>query len=74
MQPMPTIHEVKARHEGELLALEGVVSVGIGRDASGQAVIVVGVESSAPEIQSRLPRQLEGYSVAVEPTGGVRAQ
>ena len=35
----PTIQEVKARHAPRFLALPGVVSVGIGRDADGHEVV-----------------------------------
>jgi len=70
----PTIQEVKARHAPRFLALPGVVSVGIGRDADGHGVIVVGLDRARPETQSSLPAKLEGYAVRVEIIGAVRAQ
>lgn len=70
----PTIQEVKARHAPRLLALPGVVSVGIGRDAEGREVIVVGLDRARPETQAHLPTQVEGYPVRVEIIGTVKAQ
>jgi len=69
-----TIQEAKARHAQRLLALPGVVSVGVGRDAEGREAIVVGLDRARPETQSRLPAQLEGYRVRVEVIGPVKAQ
>jgi hypothetical protein len=71
---MPSIADVKARHEARLLAQPGVVSVGLGRDADGRPVIVVGVERVTAELEEQLPRELEGHPVAVRPVGRVRAQ
>ncbi len=70
----PTIQEVKTRHAPRLLAVSGVVSVGIGRDADGHEVIVIGLDRPRPESQAHLPTQLEGYPVRVEIIGTVRAQ
>lgn len=70
----PTIHEVKAKHASRLLALPGVVSVGIGRNAGGDEVIVIGLDRARPETQTRLPTQLDGYPVRREIIGTVRAQ
>lgn len=70
----PTIQEVKAGHAERLLALPGVVSVGIGRDAGGDEVIVIGLDRPRPETRAHLPAQLGGYPVRVEIVGTVRAQ
>lgn len=69
-----TIHEVKAKHAARFLALPGVVSVGVGRDAAGIEVIVIGLDRERPEAQAALPAQLEGYSVRVQIIGAVKAQ
>ena len=42
-----SIKEVKAMHEASLLALPGVVSVGIGRAKDGTSAIIVGLDSPA---------------------------
>lgn len=69
-----TIHEVKTKHAPGFLALPGVVSVGVGRDAGGAEVIVIGLDRARPETQASLPTQLEGYSVRVQIIGAVKAQ
>jgi len=51
-----------------------VVSVGIGRDADGHEVIVIGLDRARPETQARLPTQLEGYRVRMDIIGTVKAQ
>lgn len=69
-----SIQDVKARHEARLLALPGVVSVGIGRDARGEPVIVVGLDRPRPQTQAAIPPALEGHPVRVEIVGPLRAQ
>jgi len=70
----PTIEQVKATHQERLLALPGVVSVGIGRDAQGRSVIVVGLDQPRPQTQAAIPRELEGYPVRVDVVGTIRAR
>jgi len=58
-------------HESDrLLAISGVVGTGVGRDASGEAVIVALVERVG---MSRLPDRLGGVRVQVEVIGRVEA-
>jgi hypothetical protein len=71
---MPTINDVKAQHQTRLLKLPGVVSVGIGQDENGKPAIIVGLEGPNPETQSKLPVELDGYSVRVRMVGRVKAQ
>jgi hypothetical protein len=70
----PSIQEVKKLHEHRLLALPGVVSVGIGLDEKGQSAIIIGLDSPNPETETKLPTELEGYLVAVRITGPLKAQ
>jgi hypothetical protein len=69
-----SIHEVKTRHAPRFLALPGVVSVGVGRDAGGDEVIVIGLDRARPDTQAGLTTQLEGYAVQVQIIGAVKAQ
>lgn len=72
---MPSsIHVVKAQHERRLLAMEGVISVGVGRDASGKPVIIIGLDRPRPGTQAQLPQTLEEYPVRVEIVGEIKAQ
>ena len=69
-----SIKDVKTLHEERLLQLPGVVSVGIGQDENGNPAIIVGLERSDPETESRLPTLLEGYPVVVRIVGRIKAQ
>lgn len=69
-----SIREVTARHAEELMALPGVVSVGIGRTEEGVAIIVVGLEREAPSARRGLPEQIDGFEVRAEIVGRYRAQ
>ena len=68
-----SIQEVKAKHEDGLLAMPGVVSVGIGRDPEGQSIIIVGLDGPRPKTVKKLPKQLDGYPVQVKIIGPVKA-
>jgi hypothetical protein len=68
-----TIREVKRRHEKDLLALPGVVSVGIGLGPDGEEEIIVGLDRPRPDIASRIPGSLEGYPVRTDVRGRMRA-
>lgn len=70
----PSIQDVKAEHAPRIMALPGVVSVGIGRDADSQPVLVIGLDRERAETRAQLPQELEGYRVTVEIIGDVRAQ
>ena len=67
------IREVKARHEGHLLSMAGVVSVGLGKDPDGRPSIVVGLDRPRPEGPPEIPGELEGFPVRVEIVGRPRA-
>jgi hypothetical protein len=70
----PTIQDVKAKHEDLLMAMPGVVSVGIGKNPDGQLVIIVGLDGRRPETVNQLPTILEGYPVRMEIIGPVKAR
>lgn len=70
----PTIREVKAQHEGRLMTMPGVVSVGLGQKPDGTPVIVVGLDRRRPRTMAQLPQSLGGYPVSVELIGEIRAQ
>lgn len=69
---LPGIREVKDRHEGRLLSIPGVVSVGIGKSPDGTPAIVVGMDRHRPETLPEIPGELEGYRVRVEIVGRIR--
>ena len=69
-----TIQEVKAKHAERLMAMPGVVSVGIGKNPDGQFVIIVGLDGPRPKTVEQLPMVLEDYPVRVEIIGPVKAR
>lgn len=71
---MTTIQEVKVKHQRQLLALPGVVSVGIGRGEDGKPALIVGLDRPRAETLKQLPVQLEGFSIRTEIVGTPRAQ
>ena len=67
-----SITAVKAKHASQLMANPGVVSVGIGQEADGQAVIIIGVDSKNSLDSLALPQELGGYPVKAKVIGVVR--
>lgn len=75
MSSMPaSIYDVKAKHQSRLMALPGVVSVGVGRDHDGASVIIVGFDRDRPDTLAKLPEKLEGYRVQGRVMGRIRTQ
>lgn len=68
----PSIQELKRTHEARLLALPGVVSVGIGRDDEGREVIVVGLDKSRPETEANIRETLGDAPVMVRIIGTIK--
>ena len=69
-----SIQKAKARHEAELMATPGVVSVGIGMAENGKPAIIVGVQSDEPSIQQAIPQAVDGYPIVIQKMGTIRAQ
>ena len=69
----PIIEEVKDKYKVRLLALPGVVSVGIGRDKDNTLAIIVGLDRHRPETMAQIPRFLEDYPVLIQIIGPVTA-
>lgn len=61
---------MKAKHEGALFKIGGVVGAGIGlSDQPGRLVIEVYVEKATPEVRAAVPSALDGVPVRVVETG-----
>lgn len=69
-----SIQDAKSQHEAELMAVPGVVSVGIGMDDDGTAVIIVGIDQDRPETRAQLPQMVDSYPVHVKVVGRIKAQ
>jgi hypothetical protein len=61
------------KHQDRLMAIPGVVGVGIG-GSEDSPVIVVMVTTGGAAMRKQLPDQIEGYPVKVEVTGEITAQ
>jgi len=70
----PDIHQIKAKYEIQLMKLPGVVSVGIGLDENKNQTIIVGLNRSNPETETRILEILKGYPVLVQVIGEIKAQ
>lgn len=69
-----SIQDVKTEHEARLMQLPGVVSVGIGKNDTGDLSIIVGIEKDDATIKSRIPDKLEGYPVKIQTLGNIYSQ
>jgi len=70
-QPL-TIEQVKTQYEAELMAIDGVVGVGIG-ECRGKPCIKVYLENDSEELKRQIPSQLGGFKVDTEVTGPIEA-
>lgn len=68
----PSIQEVKQQHEARLLALPGVVSVGIGRDDKGKPAIVVGLDKARAETEAEIHKSLGDTPVILQIVGTIK--
>ena len=62
------VQRVMARHEDELLAIDGVQGVGIAKD-NGDLAITVFVDENENRYRKLLPSKLENVPVRVEESG-----
>ncbi len=68
----PRSVRIKDKHEDSLLAIDGVVGVGVGSDDSGADVILVYLRDAAAAFE--LPKQLDGIDVVPVVSGEINAQ
>jgi hypothetical protein len=67
-----TIEQVQAKYQDRWMRIPGVVGVGIGA-ANRKPMIKVLVVKKTMELEQRIPKEAEGYSVIIEETGEIRA-
>ena len=68
----PAIELVKEQHESELMAVEGVVGVGIG-ECQGKPCIEVYLANESPNVKKQIPARLGGFKVNTKVTGNIEA-
>ncbi len=67
-----TIEQALADHTDSLMSLPGVVGTAQGL-CDGQPCIKVFIVEKTPELLRQIPAAIEGYTVAVEETGEIKA-
>src|SRR5439155_18398892 len=70
--PEQTIEAVLEQHTGSLMSLPGVVGTAI-CECEGKPCIKVFVIRKTRELTAKIPLALQGFSVAIEETGEIRA-
>ncbi len=70
--PSKTIQEVLKSHTPELMSIPGVVGTALG-EQDGELCIKVLVIEKTPELTKKIPSTLEGFPVAIQQTGEIRA-
>ncbi len=67
-----TIEQVLKEHTTQLMSLSGVVGVAQSL-CNGQDCIKVYVVQMSPELERKIPKELDGYAVDIEVTGEFKA-
>ena len=70
--PGETIQAVLERHTAGLMSLAGVVGTAVG-ESQRKPCIKVYVAKKTPDLLKRIPSTLQGFPVAIEETGAIRA-
>ena len=66
------IEDVLRKNEGRLMAIPGVIGVGIG-ESEGMPIIIIMVKELTSELKNKLPYKLDSFDVKVEVVGEVTA-
>jgi hypothetical protein len=66
------VKDVMEAHAAELMAIPGVVGVYTGVLDDGTPCIKVMVKKRTPELEQKIPKNLEGVPVVIEETGEIR--
>ena len=66
-----SVGQVKQKHEQELIAIDGVEGVGVGKNEIGDDAIIVYLRE--PGVVKRIPKNIEGHPVVVHITGPIEA-
>ena len=68
-----TIETAQAKLTDRVMALPGVVGIGIG-ECEGAPCIKVFVVQKTPQLESEIPSTFEGFPVEMQVTGEIRAR
>jgi hypothetical protein len=72
MEAMKPVADVIAAHAPELMKIEGVAGVYEGETAQRRPCVRIMLVKRTPELESKLPRTLDGYPVEIEETGEIK--
>jgi hypothetical protein len=67
-----TIEEVQSKYQDQIMEIPGVVGVGIGAVDSVKVIKVLVVKKNK-DLEKKIPKKLDSYSVIVEETGEIKA-
>lgn len=65
------VEHVKQSHEQQLMAIDGVEGVGVGRNSIGDDAVIVYLRTE--DAKARVPRTIGGYPVETKVTGIIDA-
>jgi hypothetical protein len=68
-----SIFQIQRAYESELLEIEGVIGVAIGKCEEEECIKVFVIEKT-PELDRSIPKQLGGYKVDIEAIGTIEIQ
>ena len=68
------IEKIRAQHETEILAVDGVVSVAIGLNADGKPCLQIGTSLPPDKVRPKLPKAIFSVDVEVIYMGTLEAQ
>lgn len=66
-------HDIKRRHSAELMRRPGVSGVGVEKDQRGNFVLRVHVSGESPDVESDLPKEIDGLPVSITRGGQFRS-
>ncbi len=71
-QPMKSIDDVIKVYADSMLAIPGVVGLYHGLDENGKSCLKVMVVKRTAELEKRIPKQIEGFTVEIDETGEIK--
>lgn len=70
--PQRDINIVKEAHTNELMRIPGVVGVYVGQFDDGTPCIGVMVVKKTKDLESQIPKVIEGYRIKIDETGEIK--
>lgn len=71
-QPMKSIDDVIKVYADSMLAIAGVVGLYHGLDENRKSCLKVMVVKKTAELEKRIPKQIEGFTVEIDETGEIK--